>query len=289
LTPLATICILSLAFSNWLGFKKNYALWISIGLFFSLLGDIALLRPAHYFLPGLIAFLFTHIAYFVAFTRDTKFFARLSILFLYLCMAAALYLFPFPGLAGVSKLPVAVYAILLASMAGQALGRDLVLHSTAAQLAAIGALLLCFLAFLFVPINVTAFAFVSKERMNNSTGMINLARNIGGSVGISLVTTLQARLMQRHQVRLMENLSPVNPRYMAMLHGLTAALRTRGSDAVQAAHQAQARRYGEMQGHAAMLSFIDVVWIMGLLCLATIKLMFVLKNSPKHGPPPPTH
>jgi DHA2 family multidrug resistance protein len=142
---------------------------------------------------------------------------------------------------------------------------------------------------LFVPINVTAFAFVPKERMNNATGMINLPRNIGGSVGISLVTTLQARLMQRHQVRLMENLSPVNPRYMAMLHGLTAALRTRGSDAVQAAHQAQARRYGEMQGQAAMLSFIDVVWIMGLLCLATIKLMFVLKNSPKHGPPPPTH
>lgn len=170
-------------------------------------------------------------------------------------------------------------------MAGQALGRDLVLHSTSAQLAAIGALLLCFLTFLFVPINVTAFAFVPKERMNNSTGMINLARNIGGSVGISLVTTLQARLMQRHQVRLMENLSPVNPRYMAMLHGLTAALRTRGSDAVQAAHQAQARRYGEMQGQAAMLC---VVWIMGLLCLDTIKLMFVLKNSPKHGPPPPT-
>ena len=47
------------------------------------------------------------------------------------------------------------------------------------------------LAFLFVPINVTAFAFVPKERMNNATGMINLARNIGGSVGISLVTTLQ--------------------------------------------------------------------------------------------------
>jgi uncharacterized membrane protein YhhN len=104
-TPLATTCILALAFSNWLGFKKNYALWISIGLFFSRLGEIALLRPAHYVLPGLIAFLFTHIAYLVAFTRDTKFFARLSILFLYLCMAAALYLFLFPGLAGVLKLP----------------------------------------------------------------------------------------------------------------------------------------------------------------------------------------
>ena len=145
------------------------------------------------------------------------------------------------------------------------------------------------LAFLFVPINVTAFAFVPKERMNNATGMINLARNIGGSVGISLVTTLQARLAQRHQVRLIENLSPINPRYMAMLHGLTAALRTRGSDAVQAAHQAQALLYGEMQRQAAMLAFIDVFWIMGVLCLAMIPLMFVLKKAPKHGPPPLAH
>jgi MFS transporter, DHA2 family, multidrug resistance protein len=67
------------------------------------------------------------------------------------------------------------------------------------------------LAFLFVPINVTAFAFVPKERMNNATAMINLARNIGGNVGISLVTTLQAWLMQSHQDRLVENLSAINP------------------------------------------------------------------------------
>jgi DHA2 family multidrug resistance protein len=76
---------------------------------------------------------------------------------------------------------------------------------------------------------------------------------------------------------------------MAMLHGLTAALRTRGSDAVQAAHQAQALLYGEMQRQAAMLAFIDVFWIMGVLCLAMIPLMFVLKNSPEHGSSPPGH
>jgi DHA2 family multidrug resistance protein len=140
-----------------------------------------------------------------------------------------------------------------------------------------------------VPINVTAFAFVPKERMNNATGMINLARNIGGSVGISLVTTLQARLMQSHQLRLVENLSPVNPQYMAMLHGLAAALRTRGSDAVEAAKQAQALLYGEMQRQAAMLAFIDVFWILGVLCLGMIPLMFVLKKSPMHGPPPSAH
>jgi uncharacterized membrane protein YhhN len=64
-TPLGTSLLLTLALFNWLVFKKNYALWIGIGLFFSLLGDIALLRPAQYFLPGLIAFLFAQLAYLI--------------------------------------------------------------------------------------------------------------------------------------------------------------------------------------------------------------------------------
>ena len=83
-TPLATILLLTLATSHWFAFKRNYALWIAIGLFFSLLGDIALLRPADYFLPGLIAFLFAHVAYLIAFTRDAKFPARFSIWLLFL-------------------------------------------------------------------------------------------------------------------------------------------------------------------------------------------------------------
>jgi uncharacterized membrane protein YhhN len=139
-TPLATTCILALAASNWLAFENSYALWITIGLFFSLLGDSALLRPAQYFLPGLVAFLFAHIAYLMAFTRDAKFPARLSIWLLYLLIAAALYLFLFPGLPAALKLPVVVYALVLASMAAQAMGRHFVLHSRPARLAAIGAL-----------------------------------------------------------------------------------------------------------------------------------------------------
>jgi uncharacterized membrane protein YhhN len=112
-TPLATICILALAVSRWRAFRKSYALWISVGLFFSLLGDIALLRAEEYFLPGLVAFLFAHIAYLIAFTRDTKFPARLSVCFPYLFLAAILYLFLLPRLPVALKLPVAVYAICL--------------------------------------------------------------------------------------------------------------------------------------------------------------------------------
>jgi len=138
------------------------------------------------------------------------------------------------------------------------------------------------LAFLFVPINVTAFSFVPKEKMNNATGLINLARNIGGSVGISLVTTIQARLTQKHQSDLVANLTPLNPRYLAALHGLAAELETRGSSAATAAHQAGALLYGELQRQAAMLAFIDVFWLLGVVCLVMIPLMALVKTPPKH-------
>jgi DHA2 family multidrug resistance protein len=138
------------------------------------------------------------------------------------------------------------------------------------------------LAFLFVPINVTAFSYVSKEKMNNATGLINLARNIGGSVGISMVTTIQARLAQKHQSDLVANLSPLNPRYQAALHGLAAGLQTRGSDTVCATRQASAILYGELQRQAAMLAFIDVFWLLGVVCLAMIPLMFLIKKTPPH-------
>jgi DHA2 family multidrug resistance protein len=127
-----------------------------------------------------------------------------------------------------------------------------------------------------------AFSFVPKEKMNNATGMINLARNIGGSVGISLVTTLQARLAQKHQANLIENLSPINPRYRDMLQGITGALHIHGSSAATASQQAQTLLYGELQRQAAMLSFIDVFWILGALCLGMIPLVLIMKKAPPH-------
>jgi len=145
------------------------------------------------------------------------------------------------------------------------------------------------LAFLFVPINVTAFAFVPKERMNSATGLINLARNIGGSVGISLVTTLEARLAQRHQFNLVGHLSPLNPRYLEELHGIAAALRAHGSYTAAAGHQAQALLYDELLRQAAMLAFIDVFWILGVLSLAMIPPMFLIKSAPRSHEPVSAH
>jgi len=139
--PLATLLLFSIAFSHWFSHRNPYALWIAIGLLFSLAGDVALLWPALYFLLGLAAFLLTHIAYLIAFTRDAKFPARLVIWLLYLAIAGAFYALLFPNLPNNLKAPVAFYALLLASMTAQATGRSLVLKTQPARLAAMGAIL----------------------------------------------------------------------------------------------------------------------------------------------------
>ena len=79
-------------------------------------------------------------------------------------------------------------------------------------------------AFLFVPINVMAFYFVPKGKMNNASGLINLARNIGASTGISFVTTMLDRRAQFHQDVLSGNLQGTNPHFQGALHRITHAL-----------------------------------------------------------------
>src|SRR4029077_8870405 len=73
------------------------------------------------------------------------------------------------------------------------------------------------MAFLFVPINTAAYAFLPRDKNNAASGLMNLARNIGGSVGISLVTTMLARRAQHHQANLATHLSGSNPAFQNML------------------------------------------------------------------------
>ena len=143
----------------------------------------------------------------------------------------------------------------------------------------------CGMPFLFVPINVMAFSYVPKERMNSATGLINLARNIGGSVGISLVTTLQARLAQSHQTTLVSHMTPLDPRYRAALQGLGALLHQRGASWATAGQQAQGMLYGELQRQSSMLAFVDMYWILAVVCLAMIPLMFIMRRPSRASAP----
>jgi len=141
------------------------------------------------------------------------------------------------------------------------------------------------MAFLFTPINVMAFYFIPKEKMNNATGIINLARNIGGSVGIANVTTMLARRAQVHQSTLVSHLTPLDPAYTASLSGASRFLMSQGSNPVQALNQAHGMVYGSLIRQASMLAYIDSFWLLGLTFLAMIPFMFLMKKIQLRGAP----
>ena len=99
------------------------------------------------------------------------------------------------------------------------------------------------LAFLFIPINVAAFAYVPRGKMNMGTGIINLARNIGASVGIATVTTLLQRRTQVHQAQLMEHVNGLSAAYRNMLSGTQTRLLYAGSGLAEARAQAHGMIY----------------------------------------------
>ncbi|HEV2687572.1 MAG TPA: DHA2 family efflux MFS transporter permease subunit, partial [Bryobacteraceae bacterium] len=141
------------------------------------------------------------------------------------------------------------------------------------------------LAFLFVPINTMAFYFIDKQKTSYATGLINLARNIGGSTGIALSVTLISRREQFHQQRLVEHLTPLNTAYQATLEAAKQMFLAKGSDAVHAAAQAQQMVYGMVLRQATLLSFLEDFRLLALTFLAVIPLMFLMKKiRPRKGP-----
>jgi DHA2 family multidrug resistance protein len=138
------------------------------------------------------------------------------------------------------------------------------------------------MAFLFVPINVMAFYFISKEKTSNATGIINLARNIGGSVGISMVTTQIERGAQVHQNYLVGHATPLSEIYRSMLAGSAQNFIAHGSSITQAAAQAQALLYGFIERQSAMLAYVDDFQVLAWVSLATVPFMFLMKKMRPH-------
>ena len=138
------------------------------------------------------------------------------------------------------------------------------------------------LAFLFVPINTAAYASLPRDKNNAASGLMNLARNIGGSVGISFVTTMLARRAQVHQVRLVENLSAANPQFQSMLRGATGTFSGGGSGPGTALQQAYAMMQANVIRQATMLAYIDNFWLLGVVIACLIPCVFLIRK-PKPG------
>jgi MFS transporter, DHA2 family, multidrug resistance protein len=135
------------------------------------------------------------------------------------------------------------------------------------------------MAFLFVPINTAAYIGLPKGKSNNASALINLMRNLGGSVGVSVAATILARRSQFHQNRLIGNVSSTNPAYLAALHNLTTTLLHAGTGTAAASQTAVAMLYQSVQNQASILSYLDVFQILAYGSFAMIPLALLMKKS----------
>jgi len=140
------------------------------------------------------------------------------------------------------------------------------------------------LAFLFVPINLSAYIGVPLEKSNNVAGLVNFMRNIGSSVGTSMVTTILARRAQFHQSVLSYHATNYDPAFRNQLNGLSRQLVHAGASVPDARVQAYGRIYQSLLVQAQTLAYIDTFMVLAIAAGIMFLLAFIVrKNDPSGG------
>ena len=139
------------------------------------------------------------------------------------------------------------------------------------------------LGFLFVPISLVAYIGIAPEKNNAVAGIINFMRNMGSSVGTSMVTTLIARRSQFHQFRLVEHARVDNPNFANAAQGLTQQFINGGLGRHEAQATAYARLYQSIQSQAASLAYIDTFMVLAVGAGIMFFLSFLLKKNDPGG------
>lgn len=137
------------------------------------------------------------------------------------------------------------------------------------------------LAMIFVPLTTVTLSVIPRQEMGNATGVFNLLRNVGGSVGIAIAATLLARYSQLYQTSLAPHINQYSPIFQTRYNELKQTLITRGMQATQADQSALEMLYGMVRKQAAALAYNRIFFIIGLAFLAIIPLLLLLKR-PKH-------
>jgi MFS transporter, DHA2 family, multidrug resistance protein len=135
------------------------------------------------------------------------------------------------------------------------------------------------LAFLFIPINTAAYSYLPREKNNAASGLINLSRNIGASVGISFVTTMLTRRAQFHQTALTAHATAYSSQFNNAVQGMSQNFAASGPIAAQ--QQAFGQLYGSILRQSSMIAYLDNFWLLGLSALVMIPFVFLMKRPPK--------
>ena len=137
--------------------------------------------------------------------------------------------------------------------------------------------------FVFVPLTTMAMGRLRREEIGNASGIYNLMRNIGGSVGIATVTTLLVRRGQVHQNYLAGHITANAQAVGNAVTGLAAHLAGSGYDAWSAQRAALGALYRMTQQQASLLAYSDNFAVLGYLALVSAPLVMMFQRVGKTG------
>jgi MFS transporter, DHA2 family, multidrug resistance protein len=132
------------------------------------------------------------------------------------------------------------------------------------------------LPFLFIPINTVAYDGLPRDKTNQASALMNVARNLGGSIGISLANVVLYQRTQFHQARLVENTVPSSPVFHSTVQQLTQYFMSHGATASDANGQAMGFIGQLVRMQATILAYIDVFHVCAIAAAVMIPLVLLL-------------
>ncbi len=145
------------------------------------------------------------------------------------------------------------------------------------------------LPFLFIPISTLAYQGVPQHKSNQVAGMNNFMRNLGGSIGISLLGTFLQRFSQKHQVILAAHTTAGDPQFTQRIAGLTQTYTNQGVPANIAVAKAYSMFGQVLSGQAALLAYVNIISISAVVFICLAPLAFIMKRPPKNAAPVAAH
>jgi len=134
------------------------------------------------------------------------------------------------------------------------------------------------MGFVFPPLQVLALATISLDRLGNATAAYNVVRNVGGSIGVALFTTLLARRSQGHQAALVAHVNPWDPETAQRLADWAHHFRGQGADTFTASRQALAMLYRGAVDQAHVLAYIDDFWLIAVTFIVLLPLIPLMRR-----------
>ncbi len=141
------------------------------------------------------------------------------------------------------------------------------------------------LPFLFLPVTTASYDGIPPDKTNQASALINVARNIGGSMGVALAQTMLAQRQQFHQSRLVEQAAPSDIGYQRTLDQVTRYFVDHGSSQADAASQAVGWIGKTIQRQVDLLAYIDVFWSLALVGAVMIPIALTIKSIDLKAPP----